>query len=132
MIRFGYLVSAVLINFGVFAADATQSSTDAPVMVGGGSARTAAGTQAAVPGWTNFIFIGGIILFMWLFVFRPQAKRAKEQRNFLASLKPDMEVYTSGGLIGTIVEVKETVVVLNIGTSNIKVLKSSVAGKLDK
>lgn len=123
--RIAYPLSAFLISHTAFA-------EDAPVMVGGGNSSTAGAQQSAVPGWTNFIFIGAIILFMWLFVFRPQSKRAKEQRNFLASLKADMEVYTSGGLIGTIVEVKDNIVVLNIGTSNIKVLKSSVAGKLDK
>lgn len=124
MNRIIYSLSSLLISVSAFA-------EDAPVMVGGGST-TGSAPQQAVPAWTNFIFIAAIILFMWLFVFRPQAKRAKEQRNFLASLKPDMEVYTSGGLIGTIVEVKDNIVVLNIGTSNIKVMKSSVAGKLDK
>jgi preprotein translocase subunit YajC len=124
MNRVMYSVTSLFVTSAAFA-------EDAPVLVGGGNNTSAAQPQA-VPGWTNFIFIAAIILFMWLFVFRPQAKRAKEQRNFLAALKPEMEVYTSGGLIGTIVEVKESIVVLNIGTSNIKVLKSSIAGKLEK
>ncbi len=102
---------------------------EAPELVAGNAAGNA---PQAAPQWTSFLFIGGIILFMWLFVFRPQSKRAKEQREFLAALKPDMEVYTTGGMIGSITEVKDNIVVLNIGTSNIKVLRTSIAGKLEK
>lgn len=119
----------LFVSFAAIAEEAkTPATTESPELVAG---NTSAAAQAA-PGWTNFLFIAGIILFMWLFVFRPQSKRAKEQRDFLAALKPDMEVYTSGGIIGSITEVKDNIVVLNIGTSNIKVLKSSIAGKLDQ
>jgi len=115
--------------FPIFSIADEVAGNAAPEQVAGNVAGNA---PQAAPQWTSFLFIGGIILFMWLFVFRPQAKRAKEQRNFLASLKTDMEVYTSGGLIGSITEVKDNIVVLNIGNSNIKVLKSSIAGNLDK
>lgn len=92
-----------------------------------------AGAQAqpaGAPGWINFALIGGIIIFMWLFVFRPQAKRAKEQKEFLASLTPGAEVITSGGVIGTVVEVQDNIVSLNVGNSTIRVLKTSISGKL--
>ena len=75
--------------------------------------------------------MGGIILFMWLFVFRPQSKRAKEQKEFLNSLTPGVEVITAGGIIGTVTEVKENIVSLNVGNSNIRVVKSSISGRLD-
>ena len=68
---------------------------------------------------------------MWLFVFRPQSKRAKEQKEFLASLTPGLEVITAGGLIGTVVEVKDNIVSVNLGSSIVRVLKSSISGKLD-
>lgn len=104
-----------------------QQTTDAPQQVPGNAA---AGGQAA-PAWINLVLIGGIILFMWLFVFRPQSKRAKEQKDFLSSLSPGMEIITSGGIIGTITEVKDNIVSVNVGNSTIRVLKSSVSGKLD-
>ncbi|KAB8032287.1 preprotein translocase subunit YajC [Fluviispira multicolorata] len=72
-----------------------------------------------------------MILFMWLFVFRPQSKRAKEQKEFLASLTAGSEVITAGGIIGTVVEVKENIVSLNVGSSTVRVLKSSISGRLD-
>ena len=126
--RFLSVFISIVIPFFAFAEFESASGGATPEQVAGNVSNAPQGA----PQWTSFLFIGGIILFMWLFVFRPQAKRAKEQREFLAALKPDMEVYTAGGMIGTITEVKDNIVVLNIGTSNIKVLKSSISGKLDK
>ncbi len=97
---------------------------DGPQQVAGG-----AGAQSGAPAWINFVLIGGIIVFMWLFVIRPQSKRAKEQKDFISSLSPGMEVITSGGVIGTIVEVKDNVISLNVGNGTLRVLKSSVSGK---
>ncbi len=101
----------------------------APQQVPAGAA--AAGATQGAPAWINFALMGGIILFMWLFVFRPQSKRAKEQKEFLNSLTPGVEVITAGGIIGTVIEVKENIVSLNVGNSNIRVVKSSISGRLD-
>ncbi len=45
------------------------------------------------------IIFGAIFYFM---IYRPQAKRQKQQRDLLASLTKGDEVLTSGGLIGKI------------------------------
>lgn len=103
-----------------------QGTTTGPQQVAGSAGQA----QQAAPAWINFALIGGIILFMWLFVFRPQAKRAKEQKEFLSSLAPGVEVITSGGVIGTVVEVQDSIVSLNVGNSTIRVLKSAISGKL--
>jgi preprotein translocase subunit YajC len=114
----------IFISFQVFAQDSS-----AQVVAPGSAAPAAAGSPP--PAWINFALMGGIILFMWLFVFRPQSKRAKEQKEFLASLTPGLEVITAGGLIGTVVEVKDNIVSVNLGSSIVRVLKSSISGKLD-
>lgn len=56
----------------------------------------------------NFIFIL-ILLFavMWVFVIRPQRKRQREQQQLLETVAPGAEVLTAGGLYGTIREVGE-------------------------
>jgi preprotein translocase subunit YajC len=104
---------------------AQAASQQVPAGVASGAA------PAGAPAWINFALMGGIILFMWLFVFRPQSKRAKEQKEFLSSLTPGIEVITAGGIIGTIVEVKENIVSLNVGSSTVRVVKSSISGRLD-
>jgi preprotein translocase subunit YajC len=45
---------------------------------------------------------GVIFYFM---IFRPQSKRAKEQKNLMSSLSKGDEVLTSGGLVGKISKV---------------------------
>jgi preprotein translocase subunit YajC len=99
---------------------------DGPVAVSG-----AENAQAGGPVWINFVFIGGIILFMWLFVIRPQSKRAKQHRSFLSALTPGMEVVTSGGMVGKITETTDTLVTIDVGCGKIKVLRSAISSQLD-
>jgi preprotein translocase subunit YajC len=120
------LVSSLLVSASLWA-DQVTGSTDSTLQVSGAAAQ-----PQGAPAWVNLVLIAGIMLFMWLFVFRPQAKRAKEQKEFLTSLTPGQEVVTSGGMIGTITEVKENIVSLSIGqNATIRVLKSAVSGKLN-
>lgn len=107
-------------------AASTFAQTSAPQQVPAGAAAPQGG-----PIWINFVLIGGVVLFMWLFIIRPQSKRAKEQKEFLSSLTPGLEVFTSGGIIGTIVEVKDNIIALNIGNSTVRVLRTSISGKLN-
>ena len=111
----------------LFLISASAFAEEAGVAVSGQQVQAA--PQAPV--WINLVLIGGIIVFMWLFVIRPQSKRAKEHRNFLASLTPGMEVVTSGGLVGRIKESTDSLVTLDVGNSSLRVLKSSISGKLE-
>ena len=124
----GLKLSSSCVSLASLALMAPMAYADGPQQVAGNL-----GTQPpGAPAWVNFVLIAGIILFMWLFVFRPQSKRAKEQKEFLSSLAPGLEVITSGGLIGTITEVKDNLVSLNLGNNSIvKVLKSAISAKLN-
>ena len=67
---------------------------------------------------------------MYFVMIRPQQKQLKEHRALLGALKKGDEVVTQGGMLGTIHEVKDRVVVLEIASGvRIKVLKTSIAGK---
>ena len=48
---------------------------------------------AAAPGgeYVQFLFLGGFIVIFYLMIWRPQAKRAKEQKNLLSNLFSVME-----------------------------------------
>ena len=121
-------IFSMFISFAAHADAAVAPVMEAPQQVAGNLSTQPAGA----PPWVNFVLIGGIIIFMWLFVFRPQSKRAKEQKEFLSALNPGLEVITSGGIIGTITEVKENIVSLNVGqNSTVRVLKSAISGKLN-
>lgn len=60
------------------------------------------------------IMMVAIFVVMWLFMIRPQQKRQKELNNFRNTLAKGQKVITAGGIYGTIKEVKETVVVVEI------------------
>jgi len=55
-----------------------------------------------------------IVVVFYFFMIRPQMKRQKETRKFRDSLAKGDKVVTTGGIYGKIVEVKETVIILEI------------------
>ena len=73
----------------------------------------AAGQQKG--GGLSFILILVLIfVVMWFFMIRPQQKKQKEMNKFRDSLKKGDKVVTVGGIYGTVNEVKEHRVSLDI------------------
>lgn len=68
-----------------------------------------------------------IFVVMWLFMIRPQRKQQKELQTFRDGLKKGDKVVTVGGIYGTVVEVKENSLLLEVDRDvKIRVAKSSV------
>ena len=65
-------------------------------------------------GWTTWVMIALIFVVMWFFMIRPQKKQQKELQNFRDSLAKGDKVVTIGGIFGTIVEVKEDTVLMEV------------------
>lgn len=66
------------------------------------------GAQGAQGGGTfNLIFIGGMILVMWLFMIRPQTKKAKMQKDFISNLREGDKIVTIAGIHGTVKKINE-------------------------
>ena len=66
-------------------------------------------------------------------LWRPQAKRAKEQRNLIANLAKGDEVVISGGIVGKITKLADDFITLAItDTVEIKVQRSAVLSILPK
>lgn len=63
----------------------------------------------SVPGGesANLIIMGAMILVFWLFMIRPQAKKAKEQKKFINDLQKGDKIVTIAGIHGTINKVNE-------------------------
>lgn len=73
------------------------------------------------------------VVFMYFGIWRPQSKRAKEQRDLIGSLQKGDEVLTAGGILGRIVKVSENYVVVGISeTTEIVLQKSSIVSALPK
>ena len=61
-----------------------------------------------------WVMLALIFVVMWFFMIRPQRKQQKEMENFRNSLKNGDKVVTIGGIYGTIADVKDTYVLLEV------------------
>ena len=79
-------------------------------------------------GWTSWIFILGIVVVFYLFLIRPQSKRAKEERKFRDALKKGDKIVTTAGIHGKILEMEETTVIIETeGQGKLKIEKAAIA-----
>ncbi len=97
------------------------------VLATGGNALAASNAQAGA----GIVQLVPLILIMVIFYFlliRPQQKRLKEHKNMVASLKKGDRVITGGGIYGTITEVKDDYVRLEIANGvRVKVKADTIA-----
>ena len=85
------------------------------------------GAQGGGSGLTMLLMLALIFVVMWLFMIRPQQKRQKELNSFRDSLKKGDKVVTVGGIYGTVIEVNDNRVMLEIDKDvRIKVDKASL------
>ena len=69
----------------------------------------------AQPGPLAMLFpIAMMFLIFYMLVFRPQAKARKDHEQMVKTLKKNDEVVTSGGMFGTVVNVKADAVTLRV------------------
>jgi len=68
-----------------------------------------------------------ILLIFYFLLIRPQQKRERERQQMLSRISKGDIVITSGGLIGTVVGVKDPIVVLRIADNvKVEVLKNAI------
>lgn len=78
-------------------------------------------------GWMTILMFALIFVVMWLFMIRPQRKQQKELQAFRDSLKKGDKVVTVGGIFGTILEVKDNSLLLEVDKDvKLRVAKNSV------
>jgi preprotein translocase subunit YajC len=58
-------------------------------------------------GTVQLIMMGAIILVFWLFMIRPQAKKAKEQKKFIDNLSKGDKIVTIAGIHGVVNKINE-------------------------
>ncbi len=81
-------------------------------------------------GTQQFILIGAMILVFWLFLLRPQAKKAKEQQKFSTAIEKGTKVVTIAGIHGTVSKVNEDGTTLQLEVSPgmyVKIEKSTIS-----
>ena len=86
--------------------------------------QAAAGQQGG--GWQMWIMLALIFGVMWFFMIRPQKKQQKELQKFRDSLQKGDKVVTIGGIYGTVCEIKENTVLIEVD-NNVKIRVSKQA-----
>ena len=86
--------------------------------------------QAAQPaqggGAMRWVMMALIFVVMWFFMIRPQRKQQKELQAFRDGLKKGDKVVTIGGIYGTVCEIKDTTVLIEVD-NNVKIRVSKQA-----
>ncbi len=81
---------------------------------------------------TQIVFFGGMLVLFWLLIVQPQRRRRQKQVDLLAQLAVGDEVMTSGGLFGSVREVADDHVMIEIAPeTRVRVAKSAVATRVE-
>lgn len=79
---------------------------------------------------STMIMMGLMILVFWLFMIRPQAKKAKKQKKFINNLQKGDKIVTIAGIHGTVNKVNDDGTTLVLETSPgsyIKIERSAIS-----
>ncbi len=108
----------------------------APESASSGAAGTTGATGAGgFSIWGTLIMFGLIIVVFYFLMIRPQNKKQKETKKMLSSLRKGDRISTIGGMRGTVVSVKEDVVLLKVdekSDTKIEFSKSAIAQVLER
>jgi preprotein translocase subunit YajC len=93
----------------------------------------AAGTAPAGGGFGMLLFPVILIAVMYFMMIRPQMKRAKEHKGMLDKLAKGDEVITSGGIAGTVTDIGDNFVTIEVADNvRLRVQKGAVGNVLPK
>jgi preprotein translocase subunit YajC len=73
------------------------------------------------------LIMGGMVLLMWLMIFRPQQKRAKDLATMLKALRAGDKIITTSGIVGVVLSLKDKTVSIRSNDTKLEILKSAVA-----
>jgi len=86
-------------------------------------------------GTYNLVFLGLMFVIMYFILFRGPRKKQQEHKKMVQTLSKNDKVRTIGGIIGTVVDVKDDEITLKVDESNntkIKVLPSAIGRNVTK
>lgn len=119
---------------GITSTPVTEQETQTSTVASDSNAPIAPRPPARSP-YFNLIFIGLMFVVMYFLLFRGPRKREQEQKKMVQSLERNDRVRTIGGILGTIVDVRDDEITLKIDESNntkIKISPSAVGRNLSK
>ncbi len=92
-------------------------------------------SKGFLEGPRGFILLIGFTVLMFFFVLRGPRKQKQQHKKMVSSLKKNDRVRTIGGIIGTVVDIKDDEIVLKVDESNntkIRIAVSAIGRNLSK
>lgn len=82
----------------------------------------------------QILFFAVAIVVFYIFILRPKQKDAAKKEDFMKSMKKGIKVVTIGGIRGTVEDVRETEIVLEVDRkgSQITVLREAISIEASK
>ena len=111
---------------------AVPAAAAAPADAAGGAAGPALAEPNPIVQFAPYLII---VLFFYFILFLPTQKERRRRQDFLKSLKKNSRVVTTGGLIGTVVDLSsdERFVTLRVDdTTRVRFLRSAIQGELEE
>ncbi len=76
----------------------------------------------------SLVFLGAMLVVMWLFIIRPQTQQAKKSKEFQEGIEKGARVVTTGGIHGRVLKAEDTTVMLEIdNNTKIKIERSAIS-----
>ncbi|MBT5708408.1 preprotein translocase subunit YajC [Verrucomicrobia bacterium] len=88
--------------------------------------------QEPPPFWVNMVPLVLLMVMLYVIMIRPQQKKAREHTNLLTKLKVGDKIVTTGGIIGTVVSLKDKNVAIRSADTKMDILKSAIAEVTEK
>ncbi|GAB6157337.1 preprotein translocase subunit YajC [Desulfotomaculum varum] len=85
------------------------------------------------PQTASIIYIVALFAILYFLMIRPQQKRQKQHAAMIKALNVGDNIITVGGLLGSIVKIKDNTVVIRVADKvHIEVLKNAIAQVTEK
>ena len=89
----------------------------------------AAPASSSQPFIMNIVFIGSMVVIFWFLILRPQKKQADQRKKMLEAVQRGDRVLTTGGLYGTVKDIKGDVMIVAIAENvKVEVARSAIQG----
>lgn len=75
----------------------------------------------------TIIYLVAIFALLYFLMIRPQQQRTKKHQEMIRGIRVNSKVVTAGGILGTVVKVKEDTFILRVSdNARLEILKSSI------
>lgn len=81
-------------------------------------------------GMVQLVFFGAMLLIFWLFLIRPQAKRQREQGDFMKNLAKGDQIVTASGIIGRINKIEDQTIIIEAGKVFLPITRNAVSKEM--